>query len=410
MARTIERYLDARESLFPPTQFHMVAMEYEGRLETAVLSHALRLLCAEHPVLRGRIRSDSQGKLLYVTPDYYPELIVIDGDEGTLLREVASPWDTSLGVVRVVLIRGDSRGYVAWCRHHSVGDGAAWSAIFERFWCIYTDIVDGKQVSINQSDSLPRAPCALLRARWGGSETDTSARTDGFDRRVESKAPVKPEGSKIRNERVRLTREETRALLESARAHKVSAHGLIYGAILVSLRARSARANPEPMQYNSAVDLRRRVIPQISPTEITNGCGHHIGSIMVPLSADPIDIGRTILIELDRALSRKELLIAGSLIPETAANHRPFLAITAVSNMGVIPRWVSRDDLTITDCLINPLFSDLMPSWWHGAYTFRGRLSVVCIAPCSLADEELALHAERVRNHLLKIAERSHHT
>lgn len=358
------------------------AVEFRGTVHPAALSRAFELLYTHHPVLRGRIRRDDKGYLLYVPPNHHPELAILHGNERTLQREAQSPWDITRAVAKLTLIRSETEGFIALRADHAIVDARSLGALFGELWRLYTDIVNGSDTSVDRGVSLPSSPTDLIRQRWGRIKAEPSTTRTGTPRRV----------CEALRRRIVLTEYDTTRLLAAARAQRTSVHALVCGAILVALRAHETQTEPAPMACRSVVDLRNRVRPPVGSTETTNFLGFHIAEVSVSENADPIIIGREVKKQLDNVIARRELLdmldIRSSQLSTSLQQH---LANVSITNAGVIPRLAQPADLAITDFLVLPPHkkkSAMFPT--YAAYTYDKQLSILCGYPSDFfTDEEV---------------------
>lgn len=368
---SLQRYLDNFESNIKgaaPAQ----AVEYQGHVDEEVLARAFEILCTHHPVLRGRIRADDQGNLLYIPPDNYPELVVFDGDENTLRREARRPWYPSNAVARLILIRGETRGFVAFRMDHAVADGTSFRAMFNELWRLYTDLANGSNISAGSDGTLPCPPSDLFRRSPGIQ----------FDRMHMPKPLAQCESIE---RRIHLSEAATTRLIAAARAKKTSVHALACGAILVAIRARGTAVGPTPMVCWSLVNLRNLVTPPVGAMETTNFAARHMAVVNVSKNTNPVEVGREVKVQLTRAITCGELSINPVQSPpphvDTVLEQR--LATVSVSNNGVLPRFAQPAGLSIINRLsIAYPMTVMFPT--YSLYTFGGQLSMRVVYPADL--------------------------
>lgn len=366
----LERYLDPIEiQVLNKDRTHVV--EYLGDLDPEALARAFALLCDHHPILRGRIRYDGVGYLLYVPNDHRPELAVLDGNRVTLQREIHGPWDPERAVARLLIIRGSRRGYVALRIDHAILDGRAWVAVIDELWRLYTGIAMGIDMRVESGTSLPCAPSDLLKQRWICPKLDTLER-------VTYTSKHKDFGDNLQR-RIQLTTEQTTRLLTLAHSVETSVAGLVSGAIVVAQRGQDTSASPPPMVYLAPVDLRNRVSPPVGPTETTNFVAWHCAQISASAIVDPITVGRAIKDQLDAAIVRRELLLAdpAQMIYAPEGIHlKDRLTRVFVSNSGVIPQLTLPAKMTIKDIQIPGRKSAPARFPAHSVRTYDGRLTI----------------------------------
>lgn len=396
----LQRYLDHIEAQLrndaPPH-----AVEYQGQLDEEALSRAFELLCARHPVLRARIRLDDQGYLLYVPADHHPQLIVLDGDVATLKDVTNRASDSQHALTEIILIRGQSRGYVALRTNHAIADGASKFAMFGELWRLYTDIINGAEIAIDSNPSLPSPPTELLKERWAGIHTIPAPQPMDI--------PERPIISEVIGRHVHLSEEDTARLLTAARDHKTSVHAIVCGAIVVTLRALGTPTAPAPMEVVSAINLRKLVAPPVGATETTNFLSGHKATVNVSLNGHHLSTGREIKAQLDTAIAHRELVpldltpVFFSAVETPLEQH---LARCSVSNHGVIPPFAHPTELVITD-FVRPRERETPVSFpRYGVYTYGGRLNIGCSYPARFfTEEEVDQHIKKFRELLCNTIE-----
>lgn len=391
---SLQRYLDGREVLAlgtAPTQ----AAEYQGRMDERALARAFDLLCTRYPVICGRIRHNNLRYELYVSSEYRPELTVLDGDEHTVQQEAKQPWDPARAVAQLILIRKDARGFVALRMDHAVVNGSSWRAIFYDLWGLYTDIVNGCDVSVARGDSLPRPPSDFFKRFRTDIEYSPSSETTPILRSSE------PYG--IHPVRIRLSSDDTTRLIDAARTYRTSVHGLVSGAVLVAQRDYGApTTEPTPMICRSPVDLRNLVTPPVGATECTNFHSMHIAKVSVPAGGNPVTIGREIKRQLEDAIARRDLpQTPVSQQAETCIENR--LKSAHVTNGGRLAKLPQPASLTITDWL---RFLDTTPINFpaYAVVTYEGRLSITSWYPRNFFTireaEQLSKHIASQLHHI----------
>ncbi|TDE10609.1 phthiocerol/phthiodiolone dimycocerosyl transferase family protein [Jiangella asiatica] len=371
------RYLDDIETVFlrnvsPPIQ----VAEIEGEVDVSSLACAYELVCVRYPVLKARIRSDRERFLLEVDPDHRPGIVVRDGDMETLRKLADSSWDPGNGVAELSIVRDRRFVYVALRADHAVIDGLNWTATFAELWRLYSAIVEGTEVSIQTTRSLPAAPLELFTER-GWNVTAVGPPTGAGDEESG------PELCDVVDERVRFGREITAALPVVARQHGTSVHGLVCGALLLAMRRQAPPASSAHygwMSCTSLVDLRKHLSPPVGVDEAVGMLGTHVANVVVTVASDPIAIGSQVKAQLTTALQERavrpmwELRAEGTRDQQRSADL-PGLSIT---NLGRVPRFEQPPGMVITDWLRvfksrdhmshRPLFV---------VYTYDGHLSIL---------------------------------
>lgn len=287
----LQRYLDDMEeqlSRMPATW----AVEYEGSVDEKALDDALRLLYTSHPVLRARIRVNDQGSLLHVPEGDFPKLLVVDGEESDLLKHVSyAPADP---MARVVLIRGESHGFVLFIVNHGVCGYNLLSRMHE-LWRLYTYIVNGEELSVVPGDSLPLSSRELLKRGFGDLKP----------------SPCNPKPNDVQDGYLyglRFSPEDTMRLRMAARVGEVPIQGLVMGELAVMLRAHEQSTEPRSMTFRTLVDLRKHLSPAAAASDITLLTAVQIATVRVSSESDPLDVARRLKKEVREGIRRRHNL------------------------------------------------------------------------------------------------------
>lgn len=375
-ARGTSRYLDSyEENLKGFAVPHVI--QYRGTVNQQLMGDAFRLLCQFHPVLRAHIDHDERGDLVHISPDHYPEFIVLKGGKDELWRAAYEAVYVTRTLAQLILVCDGHEGFVAFRSDHSIADGTADRAMLGELWRLYTALATGMPVPDIPELSLPMAP-SLLFYRLEGI---------GFRASLDLADPpgslaVSPAVEQL----IRLGEESTARLVNWSRESETSVHGLVSGAILVALREEGAESGgPLPMVCLSPVNLRRYATPPVGATETTNFAAHHRAVVRVARDADPTSVGRDVKAQLDASLRDGGLDINPVRSPpppvDTGVEQR--FATTSVSNNGIVPIPDHPDDMEIVDFLL-PAYPKTVLYPTHSVYTFDGKLSVRIVYPSDL--------------------------
>lgn len=366
------RYLDEIESQLRSSPTH--AAEYRGRIDPDILNTAYGLLCDRYPILRSRIRSIGKRFQLAVSDGQPPGLLVIDGDESALEREANAEWSPELATAKLMLIRSEEKGFVALRMDHAIADGSAKVAIFRDLWVLYTGLMTGADISIDE-EPLPLAPCEILRER------NHIGCVEIFEKSL-TRQPVQL--SETISRYVDLDAQHTTNLIENARFQGVTVHALICGTILSSLRDYALDVGEYLMSCMSAVNLRNHVVPTVGATETTNLLGIHRAELSADRNESPATLARRVKGELDRAVSHRELVPVDLTQVLCSGVETPLpqrLATMLISNPGVISSFSHPPGLEIVD--FRPCIPLQTPAVFseYGAYTYDGKLKLRCTYP-----------------------------
>ncbi|MET8873703.1 condensation domain-containing protein [Nocardia sp. NPDC004604] len=333
-----------------------------GSLDIEILRRVLDELSAAHPLLRSRPVADAENVLHFVRDDAYrPRLEVADGGEAEYLNLVNGPRDWRDGLFRAHLLRDRDRDQIVLVVHHGIADGRSAFALLEQMWQRYTAHATG--TALPQSDSDQGLPEAI-DDRLGEVISDTEV-ADWLDQLRSGAATMGPEsaprtlpvdGSRVDPlgrfavQRIELDAEETRVLIDTARAHDLSVNSLLGGAGLIAFRSQlEPPTGPLPMFCGHAVDVRSEVD---LPASTMLNCASGVGTpAMVSHDSSPIEVAHQVAAGMRAAKERREaavFLLAAQRVPDepTAAilSAAPTLAI---SNIGRLPAHSTPDGIRI---------------------------------------------------------------
>lgn len=223
---TLQRYLDKCECALgkAPT----LVFEYEGVIRETELRNAVDILGVRYPIIRAQVVRDETGYLLHVPPNSNTELIILDGDHEAMEREAGAPWDVSSAIVRIILVRERSHGFLGVRVDNSVFDGASRGPILADLWQVYTDLVAGKSIEPDPGE-LPRGPYEFYRREgWMDDDPSESTLLTSLPSVLLGTTCIQMSGS--------LNGGDTAAVFRAAAAHQTTVHPLLCGAALSSLR------------------------------------------------------------------------------------------------------------------------------------------------------------------------------
>lgn len=386
----LQRDLDKREILGMNMPPGALGVEYQGNIDQDALARAFELLGARHPFLRGRIRPEGQGYVLYVPPEHHPEIVVVDGDKEAVKREAAKPLDVKRALAQVVLIRGEMGGFALLRGSRSVFGGANGLGVFDELWRLYAGVVRDPDLLVVPGSSLPESYFEVFRRR-------------GFQLAESHIEPnVRPEFSEVLTRRIALTEADTARLVDAAHAHKTSVHGIVCGAILTAVRDEDESQGPAQMVCISPIDMRNRVTPPVKFTEVTSFGAPHRAQVAVSAHDDPVEVGRQIKRQVDAAIANHQLLdpTRARYVPiETSLKQH--LATVWVTNNGVVPRFAEAPGMAIKDFIIADDPTIDLPYPTHSFLTYGGRLKMQAMYSSKFFNGRDADRlAERIAAHL----------
>lgn len=402
VAVQIQRYLDDIEIALKDHTGNIV-IEYDGQVDVEAMSRAFELLFEANPVLRARITPDTKGYLLQVSSDYSPELEVFDGNGELIQKELDRPWDGSTGVTRLMLFREKVRGQLVLQVDHSVFDRNV-IGILKDLWQIYTDIVQGMEVSITPGAALPQSPYEVMRRWLPDLPAATTSRAE----------PARKLVGRIMH-RTDFDADQTEKIVNTARQNKLTVHGVLCGALLVAIRAQAAGAESVPLTCLSVVDIRTRINPPVDFRETANCFASHIAKVSVAPDDHPIDIGRSVVEQLSSAIEHRDVLIPGigpsrsdaqsdgptSYLSELARSYKLDIPreerkhIIAISNGGVLPEMPSPPGIRVTDMWPSSPTRGYTINQNHAFLTFNKRLHLTSLYPDTVFTEAEANEMSR---------------
>lgn len=370
----LRRYLDEIEQHFVdvPRTF---ALKYIGRIDERALSRALEALCLNHPVLRGRIESDDGGCYLYVAHNHRVEFKSTVGGKDALWQFANGEWDNSRAVVELAHIQESETGYIALRITHAIVDGAAFIAYLKELCEHYTDILHNNNSRVERNAALPTPPSDLIRERWDGTPPMEATR-----------APQAPETTQAVSGDLQFSQEDTSKIVEFVRREGLSINTFVGGAITLSLRRlHHLDASPLSVKMLFPINLRRRLVPNVGPTETTNLIGAFSAFFEVSHASTVCSVAQDIRAQMRSSLSNREIIVSVGQLPssrtERAFGGRHDLEIR-LSGLGIFPNFSHPDELRFTDVLHPPpLKIRSGASGTYVVYTFQGRLKIECWLP-----------------------------
>lgn len=390
----IQRYLDDIEIALKDHTGNMV-MEYEGEVDVKAMSRTFELLCEANPVLRARITRDTKGYLVQVSPDHTPELEVFDGNGELMQSEIDRPWDGSTGVTRLMLFREKTNGMLALQVDHAVFDRNIGGIIAE-LWKNYTDIIQGVEVSITPGSTLPRPPYEIMRKWLPDLPAANTSRAE----------PARTLVGRIVH-RSNFDTDRTERIMNVARRNDLSMHGVLCGSLLSAIRAAETGSESIPLVCLSVVDIRARIKPPVDFRETANCFASHMATVAVGPDDDPLNIGRSVVEQLNSAIENHDLLIPGigpsrsdidndgsrSYLSELARTYKLDVPtekrkhMTAVSNGGVLPPIPHPPGMKVRNMWAASPSRGYTVNQNHAFFTHEKRLHLTSIYPDNLFTE-----------------------
>ncbi|CAN5734466.1 phthiocerol/phthiodiolone dimycocerosyl transferase [soil metagenome] len=265
------RYLSRTEEIFATGQnFIGITLSLTGRLDVGAISTAFDTLLRVHPVLAGQLEPAADGRHQLVADEYEHPGIWLDADQLP---------DQSVALVNLRVLAGDERSEVTLYTHHAMADAHHQFALLEELFGWYTDLVIDGKIGPVRAEPTPLSLEAVLEKR--GVEMQKKSGLERMFPAVyayelppsrRNKDGDEPLPVRVPGAECRLSRQDTKELLELCAANRVSLNALLAAAILMAeWRLRGTPHIPIPYVY--PVDLRYFLTPPVGATESTNPLG-----------------------------------------------------------------------------------------------------------------------------------------
>ncbi|MCV7230129.1 phthiocerol/phthiodiolone dimycocerosyl transferase family protein [Mycolicibacterium komossense] len=319
------RYLSRTEEIFAQGRnFIGITLRLGGRIDVSALSEAFDTLLQAHPVLAGQLEPAADGRHQIVVDDYLHPGIWLEKEDPAAAERMP---DQSVALVNLRVKLGDERSEVTLYTHHAMADAHHQFALLEQLFGWYTDLVAGGEIGPVKADPTPLPLEAVLEQR-GVEMGKRSGLERMFPAMFAYELPPsrrnqdggEPLPVRVPAAECRLSRQETRDLLDLCSAHRVSLNALLAAAILVAeWRLRGTPHIPIPYVY--PVDLRYFLTPPVGATEATNPLGMAIylaeidsGTDVLSLATDIVESFRSDLADgvIQQSLLHFQIQYAGN--------------------------------------------------------------------------------------------------
>ena len=332
--------------------FGAITVDLVGQFDTAAMSAAFDAMVEGRPALSGHLEKRSDGRHQIVTDDLlHPGISVlapgspdIDLDPGVSLANLQ---------VKAV----DGRTEVTLYVHHSLADGHHQAALLFELFARYTAAVSNGSAGPVVMEPTPASLETVLEHR--GIAKNSRSGLERFmpamfaydlgppppvDRRG---APTKP----VPAPTVRgwLTKEETTAVVDFGRAHRLFLNPLLSAAILMA--EWQYRATPEiPIPYVYVIDLRMLLDPPIAATEATDPLGMATYLAHIDATTSLVELARDVAENLASDMS--DGVVQTSMLhfkPQYDDGPRGLPDIVSSTNLGRTPPLSTPPGLDVTD-------------------------------------------------------------
>ncbi|MEV7571351.1 phthiocerol/phthiodiolone dimycocerosyl transferase family protein [Streptomyces tanashiensis] len=362
-----------------------------GEVDEELLAAAFAAKIAEHRSLRSRVTRDGDEVFLeLLDEDELPRLEVRPAGPTDLTDQLNRPLPAGGPLVRATLFRGDGESTFVLGIDHVICDGHSATVLCNEIWSAYSGIQDGSyEAPPSAAESWPVAVDDLLAPH---SDEDLAAYVkDRTERTSAHPLAVLPftaeesaqDGPLMDVRRIRLTREQTAALVAFARSAGVSVHGLVGAALLTAVRDGygPGYGSDHRLSFVSPVDLRARLTPALGRDVLIPAASWYLDVVDVPADGDLIELGRRITGQLRDAIERGEPARELQALPRLLANPSVLTASLVMPNVGAVAGPPAPRGLEITDMRKFAISSKWVPEAGAGALvaspmTVYGRLSI----------------------------------
>ncbi|WP_367140746.1 MULTISPECIES: phthiocerol/phthiodiolone dimycocerosyl transferase family protein [Streptomyces] len=328
-----ERLLATSEAAFAlfGTPIHF-SQRLHGRLVLDALASAVDDLLTLHPVLSARIVAVDQRYVLRLDPSVPgPRLGTADG-----IDQLEAPYAHDTPLFRVIVTTEAADHHrLALSVHHAISDGVSALTLLHTLWRSYSARVAGRTpVLPTRTTGLPRPVEEHFRARFSAEELNDFLRERSARVRdlVPACIPTFAAGcgtgaqAGVHRRRVHLSPASVAQLTRAAKAARISLHALVCGIALRAVHSQTPRSDEAaPMTCLSALDLRRRLRPPMSPHEMVMAATASYAVVEVGPGCRAADIGRRVLEQLRAAIldntAQKAIAATAELMDEVA--HAP---------------------------------------------------------------------------------------
>jgi hypothetical protein len=381
------RPLTAYESLFMWASIGPIVCSatLHGRIDTAVLDEAVRLLRRDYPLLGCAVRrTGNEYALVAGADDSGLILRAPTGDD--LAAEVNNPLPLERTVSRITLSQTDQTAVLSLAIEHVVADGRLLALMFHRLLDYYAQLMRGEVPRPTGRSAFEGTLQDALLAGYTPALPYIPADTDApltLSGRVAPGAAATG-GLGVRN--LGFGRATTASILAAARRHRISITSLLAGAFACAVRAQFlADDAPLPVAPAFAVDLRPRLVPGVAADAPFCCASHVVTCTPVAVGEHPAEVGRRVGAELRAALERDEpqrMLLAQRLARPAVSRPRSFM----LSNIGIIEDFPESEGLRVGGVRFAGTARGSVPLLL--ASTLRGRLNLDVVYDADAAGSE----------------------
>ncbi|WP_199783866.1 condensation protein [Streptomyces sp. ATexAB-D23] len=408
----MERPLAPHEAAIAAAGVQLVLhCDVEGEADEVLLAQALYRLRECYPLLDGRILSQD-GSAPFVRIDTTASGAGL-GRASDFDEEVSTPpaWDRE-PLLRLTMLprRGGHRLVMTLPR--AFADAMSYLAVHRSLWAAYTGLSStGRPLPAERVEpALPPALDDVLGALFTPGQLHEfvaeRARMDAEAAPALLPALASVDGGpgpdlSFGIVPVEAAPERCERLVQRARDASLTLNSLVSGVLLTSLRSvLPVPDGPARLLCTTAVDMRRRLSPPLSPEVLQSAATTTSIRLDVDERADPVDVGHDLAARLQADLDSGAAAMELAAFPYMLDQHPPSLVIT---NVGIITEPELPDGLSITDVRLAPLGH--VPMLFAVVGRYQGRLAVdLTYSRAWYTDAQIHTLADRVSAALEEVA------
>lgn len=387
--KTIEnggrRYLDGKElSHFKHNVSSDFFVEYSGYVCPEKMRQAIQILCSRYPVLGSIVQTDERGYWIDVSEGKSPDIETIEGgrvEAFCLCYELHSNLLPRLSFF--ILARKESSGCFIFGLSHVIADAHAIYAYVSELWKLYTDIYNGSPVEYCEPKPLPKS-WDKVRERFQDSSV----------RQKEPKIPLlqafqianQVSTTHIRSGTVKLSEQETKEFINSARVNGVTVGALLVGTLAEIMREWGLISSTRPLNISVNVDMRNDPRSSVKGSEATGLTQYRNISIEPIMNSNSILIAREFKEELNRHIENLGMSAYRSISSEDEFKARSCAlqkATIFLNNAGPAPMLSTPVNARITDAGLPKFEADYPKRPNFGLKSSSVAASVPCSIQCA---------------------------
>jgi hypothetical protein len=351
-------------------------------VDVGAMSQAFDMLLQTHPAHAGHLdQPGADGRHQIMVDDYE--------HQGMWLEKLGEPTvqrlpDQSEALLNLRLRTGTDHSELTLYTHHALADAHHQFALLEKLFGWYTDIVSGVGVGPVATEPIPESLEAVLSDR--GIER---LQRFGLERYLpamfayelppsnRNAGAAGPRSTRVPSATCRLSRQETRDLLDVCADRRVSLNAMVAAAILMA--EWTIRDTPHlPIPYMYPVDLRFFLTPPVGATQATNPVGMAMYLAEITPKTELLDLARDIVeafrADLADGVIQQSFLHFGS---QYEGNPPGLPDVVMTTDGGELPPLRTPPDLTVEQYDVEVRFASASAGVdMYTASTYDGRLVI----------------------------------